>query len=115
MGNYIGTLPGWLTLLTLGVVGFLLYRGGSGHAVSGLQAINQELVRQIGDLQSQNEAQAIQIAELQAKTDVTEAIQPISDALRSHDERAMSRNEHILTVLEMIAARMGPENGGRWE
>lgn len=104
-----GTLPGWLTLLSLVAVGFILWRGGAGTAVEGLQNTNRELERQIHALQAQNEAQAKEIAELRTKTDVTLALAPLLEWSTNHETRAQQRHEGTMNVLELIAERLGKE------
>lgn len=111
IGNYIGTLPGWATLFTLIVVGVLLVRGGAGQAVSGLQDTNRELVRQVHDLQHENHELKERVRVLESKTDVAQAIVPVVEALQNHEVRAEQRHAGTLKVLDLIAARIGPENG----
>lgn len=111
MGNYIGTVPGWATLATLIIVGFLLVRGGSGVAVSGLQDTNRELVRQVHELQKENTDLRGRVRALEAKTNVAQAIVPIVEAMQSHEVRAQQRHEGTLLILDRIAEKMGPDNG----
>lgn len=111
MGNALGTLPGWLTLATLCAVGWLLVRGGSGTAVSGLQDTNRELVRQVHKLQSENEELRGRVRVLEAKTDVAQAIVPVVEAMQGHETRAQQRHDGTLKVLDLIAEKLGPEHG----
>lgn len=109
MSNFIGTFPGWATLVTLIVVGRLLVRGGSGQAVSGLQDTNRELVRQVHELQKQNTDLRGRVRALEAKTDVAQALVPVVDALSHHEVRAQERHSGTLLILERIAEKMGPD------
>lgn len=110
MASYAGSLPGWLTLVTLIIVGYLLVRGGSGQAVSGLQDTNRELVRQVHALQKENSDLRDRVRALEAKTDVAQAIQPVVKAMQDHETRAQQRHEGTLLVLTMIAKRLGPDD-----
>lgn len=110
MPGTLGTLPGWLTLLTLMVVGYLLVRGGTGTAVSGLQDTNRELVRQIGALKDENTELRGRVRALEAKTDVSEALVPVVKALQDHEQRAAERHDGTLHILELVAERIGPEH-----
>jgi len=109
VSNAFGTLPGWLTLLTLVVVGYLLVRGGSGTAVTGLQDTNRELVRQIGALKDENTELRARVRALEAKTDVSEALVPVVKALKDHETRAAERHDGTLRILGLVAERLGPE------
>ena len=104
-----GTIPGWLTLVSLLAVAAILVRGGAGQAVEGLQATNRELQRQIhvlegkvGDLSKEN-------AELRGRTDVTLALAPFMTWAESHEKHAERRSIATLAVLDMIAKSLGKE------
>ena len=104
-----GTVPGWLTLVSLLAVAFILVRGGAGQAVEGLQATNRELARQIHVLEEKVSALSKENAELRGRTDVTVAIAPLIEWSVNHETRAQQRHEGTLTVLELIAQRFGKE------
>ena len=107
----VGTIPGWLTLVVLLAVAFILIRGGAGQAVEGLQATNRELQRQIHELQRQVETLSKENAELKGRTDVTVAIAPLIEWSVHHEARAQERHDGTLKVLDLIASRFGKENG----
>lgn len=109
MSGAFGTLPGWLTLLTLAVVGYLLVRGGSGTAVTGLQDTNRELVRQVMTLKDENTELRARVRALEAKTDVSVALVPVVNALKAHETRAAERHNGTLRILGLVAERLGPE------
>lgn len=112
MHSFVGTLPGWLTLATVFAIAWVMLRGGSGTAVSGLQDINRELERQVHARDATIVEKDLQIAELKAQKDVATALVPVLDALVNHEERAQSRHTQIAHILDMIAERMGKfENG----
>ena len=105
-----GTLPGWLTLVGVVAVAFILMRGGAGQAVEGLQATNRELQRQIHELQRQVETLSKENAELKGRTDVTVAIAPLIEWSVHHEARAQERHDGTLKVLDLIASKFGRES-----
>lgn len=107
----LGTLPGWLTFIGAAAIGWILYRGGSPTAVSGLQDTNRELERQIKERDGKISAIERINAELRAQKDVAVAIAPVIEALQGHETRAQDRHEKMLLVLDLIAKRLGPDNG----
>lgn len=111
----LGTLPGWLTLVVVVSVAWILYRGGTGTAVSGLQDANRELERQIKEKAGQLSALERINAELRAEKDVNVAIVPVVDAMKSHEVRAQERHEKTLIVLDLIAERLGPDHNSTHE
>lgn len=106
-----GMIPGWATLIALVAVGWIMVRGGTGTAVSGLQDANRELERQIKQRDGQLSALERVNAELRAEKDVSVAIVPVIEAMRAHEERAQDRHVKMIVVLELIAQRLGPDNG----
>lgn len=108
----IGTLPGWITLVGVGVVAWLLYQGGSGTAVSGLTDTNQELERQIRERDGKISALERVNAELRATHDVSVAILPVIENMHGHEIRAQERHEGTMKVLALIAERLGPDPNG---
>lgn len=98
----LGTLPGWLTLLSVCAVGFFVWKGSGGQALEILQRANSVLAAQVEKLTSQNVEQAREIAVLQAKTDVSLALKPIVAAIERHENRAEVRSEEIVAALQRI-------------
>lgn len=109
MHSLAGTLPAWLTLCALLTVGFVYLRGGSGTAVHGLQETNQELVRQLGELKTRVAVLESENASLIERTDMKLALAPILEEIKLESGRAEIRSQLMVTVLEMIAAHLGPE------
>jgi len=108
-GAVWGTLPGWLTLVSLLAVAVILVRGGAGTAVEGLQATNRELQRQIHELQSKVADLTNENAELRGRTDVAVVVAPVIEAVRAHEVSAAKRSDRTLTVLDLIAQRLGKD------
>src|SRR5262245_10137385 len=108
-----GDAVSWLTFAGVALAAYLIYRGGGSVALSVLQGANEVLEKRVHELERAHAEDARLIADLQAKTDVAIALQPLHDDLRDHARQAEARSERLLAVLEMIAARLGPEpNGG---
>lgn len=112
MHGLIGHAAEIIAVLGLAWVGWLYVRGGSSTALGGLQRANRELVRQVRELQSRVDALELENAELRARTDVAKAITPVVDAVQMHEERAARRSEALLTVLDMMAQKLGHETDG---
>ena len=115
VADLAGTIPGWITAVLLG--GLFLYtsRHGGSEALETLSKSNdilaakaEEQGSRIRDLEKAN-------AELKAKTDVTIAIAPLLAWSESHESRAADRHVAILQVLDLIAARLGPDPNGHGE
>lgn len=113
----LGTISGWLTFVVLVSVAWILYRGGAGTAVHGLQETNRELERQLKErdgkiIERDGKVSALERinAELRAQKDVTFAIEPVVKAMQAHEERAQERHEKTLVVMDLIAQRLGPDN-----
>lgn len=105
----VENLPGWFLLIAVGIVALLIYRGGSGTAVSGLQDTNRELERQVKERDGKIGALERINSELRAQKDVTMAIAPVIEGMKRHEDRAQERQERTLRVLELIAERLGPD------
>ncbi len=110
--TFLGTLPGWITLVAVGAVAWVVYRGGGGTAVSGLQDTNQELERQIKERDGKISALERINAELRATHDVSVAILPVIESMHGHETRAQERHEGTMRVLSLIADRLGPDHNG---
>lgn len=117
--SVIGTLPAWITVAILISAVLIFIRGGGGTAIQSLQIANevlekrvQQLMDQSRQLEDQNKRQAAEIAELRARTDVTAALSPVISAVQLHEQQAAKRAERTLTVLDLIAKRLGPDLEG---
>jgi ribosome-associated translation inhibitor RaiA len=105
----IGAISTWLAVVGVAVVAFLIWRGGGGAALGVLQTANDVLERRVNELEQQQKADQATIGELRARTDVTLALAPLHAEIQGHDLRAQARAERMLTVLDLIAKRLGPE------
>ena len=104
-----GSLPAWLTAAAVAALAYVLVRGGAGQAVEGLQATNRELQRQITELKGKVDDLTAENAELRGRTDVALAIAPAVVAVKEHELQAARRSERVLTVLDLIAKRLGKD------
>lgn len=107
----IGTLPAWLTFAGVIAAAWVFYRGGGGTALQSLTLANSVLEKRVHDLTEENKSQAAQIAELRGRTDVALALRPVLDAVTNHETQATARAERMLVVLDLIAKRLGPDDG----
>lgn len=98
-------------LLAASAVGGFAFarRHGGGTALEELERANSVLERRVHELETSDAAKSMRIAELEAKTDVALAITPVLEALRMHELEAAKRSNATLLLLELIAARLGPE------
>jgi hypothetical protein len=93
----------WAALLVLAAGLWRLTRGGAGSAVSELSLANRVLEKRNHELGAEVRDLRIEVAELRTRTDFAAVI-------AQHEERAQSRNVAILGVLDLIAARLGPDH-----
>lgn len=110
--DWLGTLPGWLTLATLIGGAYLFVRGGGGRALETMESANRILTRRVEDLEESGREKDKQIAELKGRTDVALALGPVLKWTVEHETRAQSRHDATLAVLSLIAERLGPESNG---
>lgn len=128
-----GSIPTWALFVLMLVVAWRVSRGGGGSAVSELSKANEVLTKRVHELGAEVRDLRIENATLRERTDVTLAIEPAVsrivdaidehetralDALDQHEGRAIERHQaqlaasdRQLTVLAMIADRLGPDNG----
>ena len=109
--TWIGTAPGWLTLVAVAVVGFYFIRGAGSTALSTLETANRILEGRVHDLETQARADAKLIADLKARTDIAVQIQPLVKWTGEHEHRDQERFEKTILVLGEIADRLSPETG----
>jgi hypothetical protein len=118
--DWIGTLPGWLTLITLVGAAWLFQRGGGSTAISSLEAANRVLERELEKLKTSDRLKDKELSELRGRTDVALAIAPIVAWTEQHEARAQDRHDQAerraderqvatLNVLDLIADRLGPD------
>lgn len=103
---WTGSLPTWLILVLTGAVAWRVSRGGGGTAVQELSKANEVLEdagkkkdAEIHDLRSR-------ISSLEARTDIAQALQPLSDSINNHEARAQTRFEQTSAILELVAERL---------
>jgi hypothetical protein len=121
-----GSIPTWALFFLALVVAWRVTRGGAGSAVSELSKANEVLTQRVHDLGAEVRDLKVENERLKARTDVSLVIAPeaqrIIDETRStladHERTSTERHElqlaaarQQLTVLGMIADRLGPDNG----
>lgn len=108
----IGTVGQFLTVAAVVAVAWLVWRGGGSAAVGVLETANRILEKRVHDLETQQKRDQATIAELRVKTDYAAVLAPIHAELRANDLRAQALMERMLTVLDLIAERLGPDGNG---
>jgi hypothetical protein len=111
----LGNVPAWVALALAAAAAWTLIRGKAGDAVGILQTANEVLAERVKELERETKVQAATIAELQARTDFTVALQPVVASLSEHEAQSAKRGERferLLDVLEVVASRLGPEPNG---
>jgi hypothetical protein len=112
-----GTLPTWILVGIAVLAAWRLSKGGAGSAVSELDRSNAVLTRSLADVREKlgSEIRDLRIenGELRGRTDVAIALAPVLEWTITHEERAQERHTSMIVVLDLIAARLGPDpNGG---
>jgi hypothetical protein len=112
-----GTLPNWILIAVALLAAWRLSRGGAGSAVSELDKSNDVLTRALADTRDKLGVEIrdlrIENGELRGRTDVAIALTPVLEWTLSHETRAQERHTSMIVVLDLIAARLGPDpNGG---
>lgn len=95
-------------LLALGG-GWALWRGGGGTALETLQLANRVLEVRVKDLEAVVVRLTAENAALAARTNFVLALQPIMTWADTHEAQAAKRSESMLTVLDLIAAKLGAD------
>lgn len=90
-------------VLTAGIA-WRISRGGGGSAVSELSKANEVLERRVDEQGKEIRDLKMKNAELASRTD-------FGATMAIHEERAAQRHQATLRVLDLIAARLGPDNG----
>jgi hypothetical protein len=122
-----GSIPTWALFVLALVVAWRVTKGGAGSAVSELSKANEVLTNRVHELGAEVRDLKVENAELKARTDLSLVIEPVTqkiiDATRSamldHERAAIERHQvqldaagKQLVVLDMIAARLGPDTNG---
>lgn len=105
----VDVLAGWVAFAILLATMVVFFRGGGGTALASLEAANRVLEKQVQDLQRDLRAAQETIAELRTKTDISEALGPLVDAVTAHEHQAQERFTRTLVVLDLIAERLGSD------
>lgn len=98
-----GTLSQWLLVAVAVFVAWRITSGGGGSAVQELSAANKVLTNRVHDLGSEVRDLKIENERLRQRTD-------FQAVLSDHERRAQERHTATLGVLELIAARLGPDH-----
>lgn len=108
-----GTLPNWILVALALIVAWRVSRGGGGAAVSELSESNKVLERKLQEVRDTMGGEIrdlrIENGELRGRTDVAVAIGPVLEWTLKHELRAQERHDATLRVLDLIAARLGPD------
>jgi hypothetical protein len=102
----VGSLAGWLAVVGVAAVAWITWRGGGSTAIATLEASNRVLERRVRELEVQRKLDLAQIVELRARTDITEALQPLIDAVVRHEDSANARYGKTARVLDRIADKL---------
>lgn len=109
---WYGTLPGWLTVITIAGLVVLLRGGQLGPALGYLREANSTLT-------DENRALARKVLELEAekvrltaRTDLAPLQVAMLEQAKAHEDRAQGRYEATLKILDLIADRLGPDPNG---
>ena len=95
----LGSVAGWLTLVGVIVVTYVVWRGGGAAAISTLQSANKVLIDQNRHLEEQLRRSVALIVELRSSRDVGHAIEPVKEAL-DRIEGWTARHEEQLAAMQ---------------
>jgi hypothetical protein len=84
-------------------------RYGGATALAELERANRVLEKRVRELEELDGAHTLELKELRARTDIALAMTPIMDALELHEREVQKRSHATLTVLGLIADRLGVE------
>jgi hypothetical protein len=110
--SILGTIPGWLTLVSVIALAWTLWKGNAGSAVSVLRDANQVLAGRVRELETTTKKQAGVIGALEQRTNLEPIAASVVEQFVLHEKRAQQRHEAQLLIAEMIAKRLGPEPNG---
>jgi hypothetical protein len=109
--SWIGTLPGWLTFAGVIALALALRGGQIGPALGYLREANATLERENVELKRQLAELTAMVGTLRARTDLAPLQTALLRRMEAHEERAQGRFEKTVVLMELIAARLGPDNG----
>lgn len=95
-------------LLAVGALWFLR-RFGGGTALAELERANRVLEKRVLEQAGEIKTLTAELATLRSRTDVALAMAPVLKALELHEREAERRALRTLAVLDLIAARLGPD------
>jgi hypothetical protein len=108
----LGSWAQLITIFTVLVVAFVIWRGGGGTALSTLTEANRVLEKRVHELGAEVRDLKVENAELKGRTDVTMALAPMLEWSVKHEERAQERHEKTMVILGLIAKGLGQEPNG---
>lgn len=120
LGPWIGLAGLALTLVAAIGLGFALWKGQAGPALSYLREANEALVKksEAADERAESLETKLRLVEeantlLEARTSFEPMVAAVVLQFESHESRAHERHLATLRILDLIAARLGPDpNGG---
>lgn len=99
----LGSLPTWLTLLTIVILGYYFVKGAGGTALNTLQTANEVLEKRVKALEAQAVEDKKTIAELRARSDLSIQLAPIVKWTGESDAREQERFDATAKVLAGIS------------
>lgn len=109
--SVLGTIPQWLILAGIVGLAFTVRGGQIGPALGYLRDANATLERENVELKKQLADRTAEVAALRARTDLEPLQAALIARMDGHEKRAEGRFDKTCRVLDLIAARLGPENG----
>lgn len=107
--SWLGTIPGWLTLGALVGLAFLLRGGQLGPAIGYLREANSTLTDENKALAAKVVTLTAENVELKSRPDLVSLQTALLAQMKAHEDRAQERHTASLVVLDLIAARLGPD------
>ena len=99
----------WLVGAAIAFGVFLFARRyGGGMALDQLRQANAVLEDTVRKQAAEIEGLRKRLGELEGKTDLTIALVPVLEQLKTHEHQAAARSEAMLVVLQAIAGKLGP-------
>jgi hypothetical protein len=103
--DWIGTLPGWLTVLGVVAAARYFVKGQGGAALSVLETANRVLTQRLQALETVVAERDIRIAELEARTSLEPLVASVAGEFANHEKRAQERHEEQLSLTrELVKA-----------
>jgi hypothetical protein len=95
----LGTIPGWLTLLALAVLGFYVVRGAGGQALDVLERANRVLTDELARRDAKEAEQAKLITELRASRSLEVIVERIASEFGEQRQRQDERDAIVRAEL----------------